>query len=369
MNKVNDLLYSQHKHFYDNNYICHNGCLILEVNTEGDVLPCCPDWHNFYKFGNIYSESIENIINSEKARIFRRSILNGTYEFCNKNSCMSHSIPKEEIKKYILDDGSMNSFVETIRFAHERSCNLKCITCRNDYIFKDKNTEILNELVEKTFVPLASNAKCVHLNTNGEVFASSHCEKLLKALVQNNKNIKFDITSNGVLFTKENCVRLGILNSLNDVGISVHAATKETYNKITGSTPQSNNFEKVFNNIEFLLDLKKQGMLRSLQLIFVVHKYNYKEMIDFLNLPIIRNNNIPVMFWEYRPWSSSSMSEDYEDVAVWLKNNKEYKNFKKIISNKIFDSENCKIPALFSKIRCEQKQNLFGFFKWVKNDV
>ena len=103
---------------------------------------------------------------------------------------MSHSIPKDDIKKQVSRDGSITSYVETIRFAHERSCNLKCITCRNDYILKDKNTEKLNALIDKTFVPLTLNAKCVHLNTNGEVFASSHCANLLKALVRNNKNIK-----------------------------------------------------------------------------------------------------------------------------------------------------------------------------------
>lgn len=351
-------------HFKDDNYVCHNGFLCVEVNKEGDILPCCPDWHNSYKFGNIFEQDIESIINSDKAKVFRKSILNKTYQFCNKKSCYSHSIKKVQILKICDENGTINEYPETVRFAHDRTCNLKCITCRDDY---ENNIQINNELdrhIETVFLPLTKNAKIVHLNTQGEVFASNHCKNLIQRIIEENPNVKFDISSNGVLFNEENCKRLNLYNRINKVVVSLPAASERTYNLITGERYklESMNFKKVLDNLEYLSQLVMSKNIESLIIYFIVHKYNYKEMIDILKLPVIANHNITVVFNPYLPWSCASMASEYEKMAVWLTNNKEYPKFRRMLWNKIFDVEYCFLHPSFIEIR-----NQPNFFLKIKN--
>ena len=80
-------------------------------------------------------------------------------------------------------------------------------------------------------------------------------------------------------------------------------------------------------------------------------------MIKFAKTPIIRKNNIRIYFWEYRPWSSSNLSKEYDKMAVWEEKNKHYKEFCKIINNRIFKSENILLPEIFQKLRKEYNRN------------
>ena len=56
------------------NYICGQGFKEVELKENGDITPCCPVWTNFYSFGNVFENSIEEIMNSEKAKNFRKSL-------------------------------------------------------------------------------------------------------------------------------------------------------------------------------------------------------------------------------------------------------------------------------------------------------
>ncbi len=344
------------EHFTNKNYICYDGFSNLEINTEGDILPCCPDWHNHYKFGNIYQQNFESIINSNAAKAFRKSLLDGSYKYCNRNICMSSSVKKEKYFEKCNELGESTGSIDIIRFAHDRTCNIKCITCRNDYIDTSDNIKKLNSVIDSHFIPMLKGTKIVHLNTNGEVFASSHCKKLISKIIENYPNIKFDITSNGILFNEENCKKLKLEKRINNVGISIPAATNKTYNKITGSTDKKN-YLQLHKNLKYLIELKKKKEINELSLIFVVNYYNYKEMIKFAKTPIIRKNNIRIYFWEYRPWSSSNLSKEYDKMAVWEEKNKHYKEFCKIINNRIFKSENILLPEIFQKLRKEYNRN------------
>lgn len=347
---------NKQEHFKNKEYVCYDGFSNIEINTRGDILPCCPDWHNHYEFGNIYKQSFESIINSEKAKQFRKSIFDGTYKYCNRDICMSTSVKKDKFLENCNEQGESNGIIDIIRFAHDRTCNIKCITCRNDYINVSDKTEKLNALINSHFIPMLKGAKIVHLNTNGEVFASSHCKKLISEIIENYPNIKFNITSNGILFNEENCKKLKIEKRINNISISIPAATNKTYNKITGSIGRKN-FIQLHKNLKYLIELKNKKEVNELSLIFVVNYYNYKEMIKFAKIPIIRKNKIKIYFWEYRPWDTSDLSKEYDKMAVWEKENKNYKKFCKIINNKIFKSENIFIPEIFLKSKKEYNEN------------
>ena len=59
----------------------------LNIESNGNVTFCCPSFNNNYFIGNIFTNSFEYMWYSKKAIDFRKSILNGTYKFCNLDIC------------------------------------------------------------------------------------------------------------------------------------------------------------------------------------------------------------------------------------------------------------------------------------------
>ncbi len=71
----------------DKKYYCTRPFEWFAVLDNGDVSPCCPPWINGYRIGNLYEESVDEVWNGKKAQDFRRSILDGSFEYCNSLSC------------------------------------------------------------------------------------------------------------------------------------------------------------------------------------------------------------------------------------------------------------------------------------------
>ena len=64
------------------------------------------------------------------------------------------------------------------------------------------------------------------------------------------------------------------------VSVSVHSTNRETYKKIL----RHDAFDKILKNVELMSEWKKQGRIEQLEISFVTHLLNYKEMPDFVKL-------------------------------------------------------------------------------------
>lgn len=313
--------------------ICETPFTYVETHTNGDVSLCCPGYIGNYTIGNFYDNvPFESIWNGEKAKEFRNSILNGSYKYCNTNFCDYK--PQEKTNQNIFNSPhcQLPLFVS---FCHDEQCNVKCITCRNEILVNSKEKEaLLNSQIDTTFLPLLKNAKLVSLNGGGEVFASNHMKNLIKTITKVYPHILFKIHSNGILFDKEHCDELGITNKILLAEVSIHAATKSTYDKIV----IGGNFNKVMQNIKWLSSLKEKKQLKNLRLTFVITSINYKEMINFQKLA--NKLNCDASYTTYRPWDSE-LSKRYDEIAIFEPKHPKHKQFIKIIQNKIFDSSNC----------------------------
>ena len=71
----------------DKKYYCTRPFEWFAVLDNGDVSPCCPPWIDGYRIGNLYEQSVDEVWNGEKAQDFRRSILDGSFEYSNSLSC------------------------------------------------------------------------------------------------------------------------------------------------------------------------------------------------------------------------------------------------------------------------------------------
>ncbi len=59
-----------------------------EIDCDGNVSCCCPDYTDFYFFGNIFKQKFEDIWFGEKWQNFRKKVMNCDYEHCNLDMCM-----------------------------------------------------------------------------------------------------------------------------------------------------------------------------------------------------------------------------------------------------------------------------------------
>lgn len=333
---------------YQNN-ICNAPFSEIEIHENGNIYFCCPSKIGI-SIGNIYKEDFDKIWYSDIANEIRSRILeNKDYKYCNLAICNPINNINQD-KLLMMDSININyekpDYPLFVKFCHDRHCNIKCITCRDEYCTNSQEqNDFLNNNIEKIYLPILKNCKIVSLNGSGEVFASKHGKTLIKAIVNKYPDIKFDIHTNGVLCTKELCDELGITEKLISIDISMHAYSKEIYEKIM----QGSNFEKVRKNLEWLKELKAKGQLKNLDIYFVVQKMNYKEMPKMIEYAASLGANIH--FWEFRNWGNKWAEQNYDKVAIYEKWHPEYNKFAKFMQQDIFKSQNCHLNNFLANIK------------------
>jgi MoaA/NifB/PqqE/SkfB family radical SAM enzyme len=258
------------------------------------------------------------------------------------------------IKKAVVMDhyngisGKYAVFPKFVNFTLDYSCNVCCITCRDkNRVMPQENIEKLDKLIDPVFLPLLKDCEIAEADGAGEIFTSKYHKHLFLEISNRYPGIKFDVRTNGILINRENCIAyFGTLDRINVVSISMHAATEDTYDKIV----KGGNFTLVMRNIKWLSELKKQGVIRGLNLGFVVQSLNYHEMKQFLELAISLDAN--ALFWEYRPWGTE-IAQNYKEYACFLPGHPKYLDMARILEAPVFDSPHCNMSGVIRSVKRE----------------
>ncbi len=310
----------------NNQAICTFPFESAQISMQGDVYVCCPPWCNSYSFGNIYEQSFDEIWNGERAKEFRRQFITGNYNICNLDLCVkdcSHNVRAEEIV----------AKPKTFIFCYDATCNVKCIFCRNCH--QKQDLSYFDEHMDEIISNMLENAENVVLSGVGEAIASPHSRKLIKRISELFPNVKFSLISNGVLCDRKNLEELGITNKLLSITVSMHAVTKQTYDKLV----VGGNFDRVMQNLYFLSELKKEGRLDRFILNFVINSYNYKEMVPYIKMA--QKLEATVGFLELLKLETNE--DVYEKINIFDERHPEYNKFVKVLKNPIFRSDMCTI--------------------------
>lgn len=309
---------------------------------NGDVFPCCPDYIDRYTFGNFYKNSSGEIANGERAVAFRQAVVDTSFRFCHLDMCLNFNNLKHNIKhncRKIFENIDVSKIkFKKLQLNIDSSCNVRCVTCRDVYVSdSQEDFERKKKVFDDVILPFfyENDIEEVYLDGSGEVFASKISHYMLKILSEKFPKIRYQIITNGLLFDEKMCNYLGIADKIFKVIFSIHASTKETYDKIV----RGSDFERVMTNLRYAVDLKNQGKIEEIDMNFVVSTLNFREMVDFQRLA----NELDVFthFTEYRSWGHVEMDKEYEKYAVYLPENPYYKEFKEIVKNEIFKSPNC----------------------------
>lgn len=311
----------------------------MHISVSGEVFFCCSAWLNL-PIGNIFKNQFEHIWNSRIAKKIRKSILNGSFKFCNKDICphmVSGAITQEVKNKEFLDiirekRITLNKGPRLISLNYDYSCNLYCESCRDSVkmIDKDRQEELIQ--FQNSFLKsdLFKNAKRITVSGTGEVFASKvYLDLFNKIKSSEHPDLKIILRTNGLLLTPENWERLNNIHYAIDlISISIDAATEKTYRKLR----RGGNFNKLLDNLGFLKELKKKYNF-EIKLNFVVQKSNYLEMPEFVTLA--KKYDCDRIAFSKILNLGTYISEEYKNSAVHRPDNPEFSQLKTIINSSI----------------------------------
>jgi MoaA/NifB/PqqE/SkfB family radical SAM enzyme len=291
-----------------------------DVQIGGQYV-CCPSWcptnfrvdsnNNPIGFKQIYEEEdVKRNWESEMANDIRKSVYDGTYRHCDKKICPSLSMllggegkpynflhKKDFEKAYniksIEDIDNFKNSPKEILFGFDRSCNLKCPSCRTKLIPNDDIDSIEHKqklhLLNSIETNYANTLEKICITGSGDPFYS----KIFRDYLINFKKEKYpnlkgiQIITNGNLLDEKMWSTLKAAPYIKIVEVSIDAATKETYETKTRLNGQ---WDKLIDNLKFL---SKIDSIEEFVCSMVVSKHNYKEMFLFYELitDIFKNSN------------------------------------------------------------------------------
>ena len=231
--------------------------------------------------------------NSEDYKEIRRSILDGSYKYCNEALCVhlrDGTLPKkDEISDPYLRSIIDNNLLELpkgptrLMLSYDFGCNLACPSCRPTVCNNDvETTDILDEAADKQIFPLLNEAKELAISQSGEALASKHSMRILKSITpEKYPDLKVELYTNMALFSRSKWNELGnSAKSIKKLFISIDGATKETLEKLRYGLK----WERLLDALKFARELRINGDIENIFLSFLLQRDNYLEMPALLKM-------------------------------------------------------------------------------------
>lgn len=318
-----------------------------EVDHKGDVYMCCPAWLDT-SIGNLKNQSVDEIWNGKKAQNIRRSILDGSFEYCSASKCpflqtvsgpvqLVEDVEDQDLQKVIEDKlVVLPKGPKEINCSYDRSCNLSCPTCREEVIVERENEEQILAIQQKIRSEALPDARFLYITGSGDPFGSPFFKKWLqtmeKAEMPNLDEIR--LHSNAQLWTPAiwETIPDEVRPLIKSAEISIDAATSETY----AINRRGGDFIKLLRNLEFISSLRQHGPLQSVTISMVVQENNFKEMPDFVRLGQRFGFDV-VYFSQLVNWGTFSDAE-FTSRAVHLPSHPKYSELVALLGDEIFNS-------------------------------
>jgi MoaA/NifB/PqqE/SkfB family radical SAM enzyme len=331
------------------NYVCISPFRYLDIQTNSQHI-CCPSWcstniredtYNNNTTWNLVTEEedLSKNWNSQAVQEVRKSVLDGTYKYCNHNVCpalsslintgnpppilMERSAFEHTYNIKSLDDvKNFKGLPEEILFGFDRSCNLKCPSCRADLISNDdidsdehKRKLILLSCIEELF---AASLKKIMITGSGDPFYSKiYRDYLINFNEQLYPNLEcIQIITNGVLLNEKMWSSLKSKKYIKVVEISIDAGSKNTYENVTRL---NGDWDKLMENIKFL---STQSSIIHMTFSMVVSQHNYKEMLQIYNIisDIFKTSTVgfDIHYRQHIHWETGKYSiKEVDNISVF----------------------------------------------------
>jgi MoaA/NifB/PqqE/SkfB family radical SAM enzyme len=302
--------------------ICLSPFVSISISIHGDITLCgCQDWMPT-TVGNIYNAPLSELLSSDLAQRIRKSIVDGTYIFCNEKTCGiirnnllndTHTVPDNVV--WQIQDSNRYRMPKEIFIAGDLTCNLSCPSCRTKIIKlteqqKQQQQKLVDTFRNNIFSEPSDQEIVLTVSTSGELFASSFLLSFISGIsLTNYPNLGLNIQTNGLLCEK-NWSRLGPLQqSVKKITVTIDAAKSDTYEKLR----RGGTWDQIMSSMAWLQAKKKQNSM-ALHTRLVIQKDNFDQMEDFY----IMSKNFDADVVEYARISDwkTMPTEKFADIDV-----------------------------------------------------
>lgn len=319
---------------------CYHPFNTITVDGQGDVYMCvCQAWLPI-SVGKIWEfDSFEAIVASPRAREMQASILDGSYRYCDHNTC---SIIKEDELSNRIDHRP--DTVNWINFALDSSCNLTCPSCRREFTFINEGPEFdLRMRIVDHLVDLIHKRKHwikFSLSGDGDPFASLIYRQLMTKLNIDGKDVEIEIITNGVLAKAHWHKLSGIHKNIVRLKMSFDAGTEDVYN----ITRRGGDWNKVLESARYLAKWKAKNYSdMSLMANFVVQQANYRDMATYVEL-CDKLGFDEINFQKIVDWGTY---DNFAQEAVWQHTHPEYLEFLKYLHHPSLNNKKVNLTNLY----------------------
>lgn len=300
-------------------YVCTVPFEAIEI-MESNNFMCCASWLKKELPNGV---PIKDLWNSEEAIEIRKSVMDGSYRYCDKSQCpflsrlltLNKNISgpikhvdtlNDSIKEnYIQQSGLMNNGPKIVQMSFDRTCNFKCPSCRVDMIVANSDKiKSINLTIEEIEEAYCDSIETIYCSGTADPFASVSYRNFLR----NFNPKKYPKLKSIHLHTNASLWNKGMWDSMKNIHqyvktceISIDAGTEYTYENITRL---GGKWGVLISNLKFISTIKT---LNSVKCSFVVQQNNYTEMQLFLNLmESIFGNKVKVFFGRINNWGTFS---------------------------------------------------------------
>jgi radical SAM protein with 4Fe4S-binding SPASM domain len=173
---------------------------------------------------------------------------------------------------------------ESVMVDLAKNCNLNCLFCPYHSFFRKKKKEKLTDIlpigVVKNFLNDCHklDVKTIHIVSAGEPFLYPKIDEVINFAFE--KGLKIFMNTNGI-FEGD---KIKLAPKVKFFNFNLNAASKETY-EILQDVKKRGYFYKAVKNIKKIDRLRKRhGLKMILEVNYIVNKYNYREIEDFIAL-------------------------------------------------------------------------------------
>lgn len=267
----------------------------------GDVRMC--GWTQ-YVIGNLLENSIEELWHGEKAEKFRKSLQDGSYQFCKSEMCpylANHTLDT------ILTEYKVPNYPRYCSLSYEEQCNYVCKFCRDKKYVSTQGEREQYKKIEKEVKKFIGELDTLSTNGVGEVFCSPSILNIL-GNVKLKESAKVQVESNGSLFNEKNWQKIDNIGKYNlEVIITVHSFDEDAYQFLSGTTLPVDN---VLQNLRFIKSLREKNIVNRFEIATVVCERNFRHMPDFVKRSLEFNpDSIRLRFFE--PYGVRSKSIEW----------------------------------------------------------
>lgn len=321
------------------NYICSLPFTNMELHHKENYM-CCPSWLVKPLKGQV---PLSTLWNSEESNDIRKSIMDGSYRYCDKTQCpflsklinlgdtsggpifQKNSLPPYIIENYNHETGQMTTGPSIIQMSFDRTCNLKCPSCRVGlYVADKKKIEEVNLTIKEIEETFAKDLVWIYVTGSGDPFVSVGFRNFLRNFDSKKypKLTNIHLHTNATMWDKEMWKTMKPIHRyVKTCEISIDAATKETYET---KTRIGGNWDVLIKNLEYINTIPNLTYIKTS---FVVQSDNYKEMLPFLQLmKSIFGKKVKVFFGKVNNWGTYTDSE-FKQIKVWDESHENYNDF------------------------------------------